>query len=136
MTTFPDLARIAENLGVRLTRHNGGVKGFYNHRVRTISTRRGLSAAAYRCTLAHELAHAHYGDIPTGNGHFDQRQEARADRYAARLLINPHSFDVAYRWCQGNLQELAEELEITHHLLEIYLEHHSTEPQLGNNHEP
>ena len=121
MTTFPDLARIAENLGVRLTRHNGGVKGFYNHKARTISTRRGLSVAAYRCTLAHELAHAHYGDQSTGNGHYDQKQEARADRYAARLLIDPRTFDTAYRWCQGNLQELADELEITQHLLRVYL---------------
>lgn len=121
MTTFPDLARIAENLGVRLTRHNGGVKGFYNHKARTISTRRGLSAAAYRCTLAHELAHAHYRDQPTGNGHFDQKQEARADRYAAHLLIDSHTFDTAYRWCQGNLQELADELEVTQHMLDVYL---------------
>lgn len=121
MTTFPDLARIAETLGVRLTRHNGGVKGFYNHKARTISTRRGLSAAAYRCTLAHELAHAHYGDQPTGNGHYDQKQEARADRYAAHLLIDPATFNTAYRWCQGNLQELADELEVTRHLLAVYM---------------
>lgn len=121
MTTFPDLARIAENLGVRLTRHNGGVKGFYNHKVRTISTRRGLSAAAYRSTLAHELGHAHYRDQPTGHGHYDQKQEARADRYAARLLIDPQAFDTAYRWCQGDHRELADELEVTQHLLAVYM---------------
>ncbi len=42
--------------------------------------------------LAHELGHAHYGDTPTGNGHYDQRQETRAWAYAANLLISPVDF--------------------------------------------
>ena len=119
--TCPDLHRVARQLGVTLTRHNGGVKGYYNHTTHTISTRRGMSIQQYRSTLAHELGHAHYGDHPTGHGHYDQKQEARADRYAARLLIDPATFDTAYRWCQGNLQELADELEVTQHLLRVYL---------------
>lgn len=119
--TCPDLHHVARQLGVTLTRHNGGVKGYYNHTTHTISTRRGMSIQQYRSTLAHELGHAHYGDHPTGHGHYDQKQEARADRYAARLLIDPATFDTAYRWCQGNLQELADELEVTQYLLRVYL---------------
>lgn len=119
--TCPDLHHVARQLGVTLTRHNGGVKGYYNHTTHTISTRRGMSIQQYRSTLAHELGHAHYGDHPTGHGHYDQKQEARADRYAARLLIDPQAFDTAYRWCQGDLQELADELEVTQHLLAVYM---------------
>lgn len=119
--TCPDLHRVARQLGVTLTRHNGGVKGYYNHTTHTISTRRGMSIQQYRSTLAHELGHAHYGDHPTGHGHYDQKQEARADRYAARLLIDPQAFDTAYRWCQGDHRELADELEVTQHLLAVYM---------------
>lgn len=119
--TCPDLHHVARQLGVTLTRHNGGVKGYYNHTTHTISTRRGMSIQQYRSTLAHELGHAHYRDHPTGHGHYDQKQEARADRYAARLLIDPQAFDTAYRWCQGDHRELADELEVTQHLLAVYM---------------
>lgn len=119
--TCPDLHHVARQLGVTLARHNGGVKGYYNHTTRTISTRRGMSIQQYRSTLAHELGHAHYGDQPTGHGHYDQKQEARADRYAAHLLIDPQAFDTAYRWCQGDHRELADELEVTQHLLAVYM---------------
>lgn len=120
--TNPDLARLAERLGVRLVRHNGGPKGYYRHSTRTISTRRGLSIAEYRSTLAHELGHAAHGDEPTGNGHYGQRQERRADRYAARLLIDPDDLDT---WCRFygpcNLPMIAHELEVTTHLLAVYM---------------
>lgn len=106
---------------MRLVRHTGGAKGYYHHKSRTISTRRGMSITQYRSTLAHELGHAYYGDEPTGNGHYDQRQEARADEYAARLLIPRDEFATAYQWCQGDHQELADELEVTQHLLAVYM---------------
>lgn len=121
MTTCPDLHLVARQLGVTLTRHNGGVKGYYSHDTHTISTRRGMSITQYRSTLAHELGHAHYRDQPTGHGHYDQKQEARADRYAVRLLIDPQAFNTAYRWCQGDHRELADELEVTQHLLAVYM---------------
>ena len=124
MTTFPDLAIMADMLGVTLRKHDGGLPGFYDHEARTISTRRGMSPALYRSTLAHELAHATYGDIPTGNGYYDEKQETRAHRFAAKLLINQDTFAADFAWCQGNLAELADELEITQHLLHVYLERH------------
>lgn len=123
-TTNPDLHRHAETLGVTLTRHNGGPPGYYHHPTRTISTRRGLTIATYRSVLAHELGHAYYADEPTGNGHYDQRQESRADRYATWLLINPDDLDT---WCRfygpTNLPAIAHELEITVHLLTTHLAH-------------
>ena len=126
--TFPDLAIMADMLGIVLTHHECGPPGFYDHATRTISTRRGMSPAMYRSTLAHELAHAVYGDVPTAHGHFDQKQERRADRFAAKLLINPETFHTDFAWCQGSIIELAEELEITQHLIKVHL-NQSTEKE-------
>ena len=124
MTTFPDLAIMADMLGVALRKHDGGLPGFYDHEARAISTRRGMSPAMYRSTLAHELAHAVSGDTPTGSGYFGAMQERRANRFAAKLLINPDTFDADFAWCRGCIEELADELEITQHLLRVYLERH------------
>lgn len=118
--SVPDLHRLAESMGVTLRRHNGGKKGWYDHATLTISTRRGMSIQQYRSVLAHELGHAAYGDIPTGNGYYDQRQERRADEYAARLLISPVEFEAAAAWHQGHLPAIADELEVTKHLLKTW----------------
>ena len=117
MVNMTDLQRQAEQLGVTLKRHNGGPPGWYDHARRTIRTRRGMSARQYRSVLAHELGHAAYGDTPTGNGHYDQRQERRADEYAARLLISPIEFEAAAAWHQGHLPAIAAALEVTNHIL-------------------
>ena len=116
LATCPDLHTHAQELGVRLRRHTGGPKGIYHHTLRTISTRRGMSIQQYRSTLAHELAHAHYGDTPR-RGIYSVRQETRADSYAARLLITPQAFFDAATWHNGHLGGMADELEVTHHLL-------------------
>lgn len=122
MTDCVDLHAYADKLGVRLVKHNGGPKGFYIDEARTISTRRGLSIQAYRSTLAHELGHATYRDTPTGNGHYDRRQESRADQWAAHALIDPDRFKDAYQWHQGHMPAIADELEVTHHILEVWLQ--------------
>lgn len=111
----------ADAIGVRLVRHDNGIKAWYHYPTRTISTRRGLSIATYKSSLAHELAHATYRDEPTGNGHYDQRQEQRADKWAANVLIDPQAFKDAYIWHAGNLGGIADDLEITHHLLDVWL---------------
>lgn len=111
---------LAESMGVQLKRHTGGCPGWYDHRRRIISTRRGQSISQYKSVLAHELGHAAHGDTPTGNGHFDQRQERRADEYAARLLINPTDFESAAIWHHGHLPAIADELEVTQHLLKTW----------------
>ena len=116
LATCPDLHAHARELGVRLRRHTGGPKGVYHHPSRTISTRRGMSIQQYRSTLAHELGHAHYGDTPR-RGIYSVRQEARADTYAAKLLIAPQAFFDAATWHNGHLGGIADELEVTHHLL-------------------
>ena len=115
-----ELHLLAESMGVQLQRHTGGHPGWYDHHRRIISTRRGQSISQYKSVLAHELGHAAHGDTPTGNGHFDQRQERRADEYAARLLINPHDFEAAAIWHHGHLPAIADELEVTQHILKSW----------------
>lgn len=115
-----ELHLLAESMGVQLRRHTGGPPGWYDHRRRIISTRRGQSINQYRSVLAHELGHAAHGDTPTGNGHYDQRQERRADEYAARLLISPVEFEAAATWHHGHLPAIADELEVTQHLLRTW----------------
>lgn len=55
---------MAAQMGVQLRRHDGGKAGWHDHAPRTISTRRGMAIELYRSTLAHELGHAHYGQLP------------------------------------------------------------------------
>lgn len=119
-TSAVELHLLAESMGVQLRRHTGGPPGWYDHQRRVISTRRGQSIGQYKSVLAHELGHAHYGDTPTGNGHFDQRQERRADEFAARLLISPVEFEAAATWHHGHLPAIADELEVTKHLLKTW----------------
>lgn len=115
-----ELHLLAESMGVQLRRHTGGPPGWYDHHRRIISTRRGQSIGQYKSVLAHELGHAAHGDTPTGNGHYDQRQERRADEYAARLLISPVEFEAAAAWHHGHLPAIADELEVTKHLLRTW----------------
>lgn len=124
MTSIHELHDMAELLGVHLRHHDGDPKGWYSPSLRTISTKRGMAVWDYKSTLAHELAHAVYGDEKTDHGHFDQRQETRADRFAAKLLINPHQLHDVALWHRNDLHALAIDLEVTPTLLEIYLEAH------------
>ena len=129
MTDFTDLHIMAEMLGVRLVRHDGGAPGYYHHPTRTISTRRGMSARQYRSTLAHELGHATYRDVPQSNGHYTRRQEQRADRFAARLLITMEAFQDAHAWCGDHLPSVAEELEVNQSILKTWIEQHKKEAE-------
>jgi Zn-dependent peptidase ImmA (M78 family) len=120
-TRFHNFAELAEILGVTTTHHHRGLPGFYDHPTRTISTRKKMSVGQYRSTIAHELGHAHYHDHPTGNPHYDQRQERRADKYALPLLFTDDQFDDAYAWCGPCVPALAEELECSQHHIRLYL---------------
>lgn len=116
MITSLDLRIMAEDMGILLQHHDGGPKGLYLHDHRIITTRRGLSIAQYRSTLAHELAHAHYGDTMT-----TPRIEARADRWAADLLLDEQEVREALIWHNHHRAPAAYDLEISKHLLDVWL---------------
>lgn len=116
--TNPDLHLLAEQMGVTLHHHDGGAKGYYFHAIRLITTQRGLSIAEYRSTLAHELAHAHYCDTTS-----TPRIETRAHRWAANLLLDEHAVRDALIWHNHHRSPAAYDLEVTEHLLGVWLEY-------------
>ncbi len=118
--TIDDLHQLATSLGVTVTAHTGGVKGWFEHRTKTISIRNDLRAANYRCTLAYEIAHAVAGDTPTGIPHFDQRMERSADMTAASMLIDQDVYQQAEAVHGTHTGALARELGVTTHMLAVW----------------
>lgn len=56
-----------------------------------IILRRGVSQTVARCTLAHEIQHYLAGDRRVPSLPWTVKQERRADRAAARRLIDPNA---------------------------------------------
>lgn len=123
-----DLHVLAEGLGVRIRRVDSGPPAFYRDSERTIYTRRGQSLESYRSALAHELVHAAYRDVPCRDPVLHARQEKRADRLAARLLITPEAWEQAEIIHDGHVPAIADELEVTHHLATVWCENHRRTP--------
>lgn len=115
--TTTSLFDLASSIGVSLTEHQAGKKGYYLHYSRTISLRSNLSERALRSTLAHELAHAIHGDELTGLDWMDSKIERRADEFAAQLLITPSEYAVAESHHGPHDDAIAYELGVTRHLL-------------------
>jgi len=89
-----NLDLIAQDLGVQITTGvlPQGCWGAYRHRTHTITLLKNLGPIQYRCTLAHELGHAHYRH--TGS---TARTERQASQWAARQLITQDAFmEAAY----------------------------------------
>ena len=89
------LDQVAEELGVVIgfsSKLPEGWLGAYYHKSGCILLRPGMDRPTMRSVFAHELGHAYYGherahDQPAW------RQEALADQYAAKLLIDPRDYD-------------------------------------------
>lgn len=111
----------AETLGIQVEyAHLSGQKGQYLPESGLIVLRRGLSMIAERCTLAHELQHVLAGDRRSKFGLVNARQEFRADRRAADLLICPEEYRAAERLCGGHAGALADQLDVTVHMLAVW----------------
>jgi Zn-dependent peptidase ImmA (M78 family) len=115
-----ELHVLADAIGVTISHHVGGEKGWYEHRHRGISLRADLGPTRYKCTLAHELAHALAGDEPTGIAWADERMERAADITAARWLISPDAYAAAESLCGSHRGALARELGVTLHVLDTW----------------
>lgn len=127
--TTTSLLDLASSIGVSLTEHKTGKKGYYLHYSRTISLRNNLSERAFRSTLAHELAHAIHGDEPTGLAWMDSRIERRADEFAAQLLIDPAEYAAAEAQHGPHDDAIAYELGVTRHLLAAWRSLHERQFQ-------
>lgn len=88
---------------------------------------RRLSRVERRCALAHELQHVDRGDVqvftvgPDGP-RLARRQERRADREAARRLVEVQALAAAMRAHPDNPAAVAEELDVTVDVLLCRLE--------------
>lgn len=66
--------------------------------------------------VAHELGHAHHGHACED----DAGDEAQADEYAARLLIDPHRLAQLER-DGATVHDMAEDLQVTEELVDVFL---------------
>ena len=98
-----------------------GRLGEYVHRHRLIRLRRDLPRRVMRSVLAHELRHADAGDVRTSCERVNLRQEQRADREAARLLIDVRDLGEALALHGGHRSAAAVELRVSDHLLGVRL---------------
>ena len=126
--TIDDLHDLAAAIGARVESHAAGPKGRYVHQTRTISIRCDLGPTRYKCTLAHELAHAMAGDEPTGIAWADARMERAADITAARWLITEDAYAAAEALYGPHPGALARELGVTHHTLQVWQSLHERTP--------
>lgn len=106
----------AERRGYRVRWHKGGPLAAWLPHRGAITLQHGVPEVELLCSLAHELGHAHYNDPP---GHFGAH-EIRADRFAARLLVNPDEYAAAEAIYGPHPARLAHELGVTVKVLKTW----------------
>jgi hypothetical protein len=94
--------------------------GEYVHQLRTVRIRPRLSARLHRSVLAHETAHAVFGDEPTMFGPLNAKQERRADEWAALRLIHHDDYKRAEHIHHGHAGAIAHELGVVRRIVEAY----------------
>lgn len=116
-TTDPEAYARDNNIAV--DDHHGGEKG-RRHPDGSITLRSDLGPIARRCTLAHELGHHTYDHHPADDPVLHNRQERRADEYAARMLIDPDAYREAESHYGPHAGAIAWSLGVTRHLVEVW----------------
>lgn len=123
------LDRKARELDVRILPdlhgelHPDDLGGWFAHS-RRILYRPDLTYVNAICAVAHELGHAYYDDHPTDDPLRDERQELRADRYAADLLITHEAYEEAEHLVGCHEGAIAHELNVTVELVTIWRDAH------------
>lgn len=116
--TLSDLLGLCGEVGVEVctVRLPDGWLGAYDDPRRRILLAMGLTPVEQRCVLAHELGHAlrmHVGSSAAA--------ERAAERFAARVLIDPAALRAACAWTRDDA-ELADELGVTIDIVRAYRE--------------
>lgn len=96
-----------------------GVMGVYDDEAKMILIDRGLTYVQKRCTLAHELVHWVYGDNAC-DPVFRAKEEHRARRQAAGMLISSVEYSMAEEMYDSNPLMIARELDVTVQVLRDY----------------
>ncbi|HXH77279.1 ImmA/IrrE family metallo-endopeptidase [Nocardioides sp.] len=102
--------------------HLVGRMGEYLHHERTIRLDARMPRRQARAVLAHELQHAAAGDEVTHCDRTNLRQEQRADRLAARLLIDVRDLGDAMMLHARHHSATAVELRVSDRLLAVRLD--------------
>lgn len=123
MSTTYDPWAHAHALGLTIVerRLRHGNRGEYWHRDRLIGMQRGMTHREARSVLAHEVQHALAGDIPSPWGLITHRQEQRARRATARLLVDADEYAAAEHLRGPHLAAIAHELDVTIHVIRDWL---------------
>ena len=115
-----ELIHIATCMGIRVhfahIDNAPELNGYFLPRRRIIVIRITLTPVEKRSVLAHELAHAYYGDACS-----DGPEERRAQRHAAMLLITPEAYAAAEA-IDPHPAAIAEELGVTLPIVTAYRE--------------
>lgn len=120
MTPSTDtLIDVAASHGIYIDWHVGGPKGAWLP-PDTISLRHGMTDIQTLSALAHEFGHFVNGD-PCGT---DPAAEARADRYAADILVDSAAYASAEHLYGPYPARIAAELGVTTHLLAVWRDTH------------
>lgn len=114
-----DPAHHAEQLGLTIIYRDDvpgdDVVACYSEKHQTIFLRTNLSTTVERCAIAHEIVHYEFADV----GH-TREQEDRADRMAARRLIDPEQFMTATA-VSNYVSDIAQTLAVTVRIMRAYL---------------
>lgn len=94
--------------------------GEYRHDLKRIRLRAGMTLRQERSVLAHELAHAVFGDVPSRFGPVNAKQERRADEWAALILIAPDAYRSAEERWEGHAAAMAYDLGVTTRLVSSF----------------
>lgn len=122
MTTDPWMTEVLEALGVRVeySQLRPGRDGEYIDSRKLIRLRPRMSARLHRSVLAHELAHAVFGDVPSQFGPVNAKQERRADEWAALRLIHHDDYERAEFLHSGHAGAIAHDLGVVRSIVEAY----------------
>lgn len=89
--------------------------GLYDHSRRLITLRPGLGPIQARCTLMHELGHAHYGHTGVSG-----KQELLANRWAAYRLVDWQLL-LSVAACERGIAGVAAAVGVLPSVMETYL---------------
>jgi Zn-dependent peptidase ImmA (M78 family) len=94
--------------------------GDYCFRTNTIRLQEGMAPRLYNSVLAHELAHAVFGDSRSMFGPINAKQERRADEWAALRLIDLDAYREAEHLRDGHIPSMAYDLGVIEDSVEAY----------------
>lgn len=121
MSPDDHLRELADTIGVTIEyAHLRDRDGEYLHARKLIRLREGMAARRHRSVLAHELAHAAFGDVPSKFGPVNAKQERRADEWAALRLIHHDDYRHAEHIHDGHAGGIALELGVLASIVHAY----------------